>query len=215
MCCQVHAFRILHIILYIKVGFMMFNKREAGFSLIEMLLVLGVLAVLLIAAFVVYPRVRLAQQVHVEKENLSILQAGIQSKLAAQNGNYTSLGAIESGIGNTFANRAKITPESMNNGNFAGSSIVNSWGGTVIIHATGGGSFDGYQSGRAFGIQYNGVPKEACAQFVLGSIGNFVAAWVNGSTGAGTYLTPKNASPERVIERCEAQEVASIHFVSE
>ncbi len=188
-------------------------KKTKGFSLVEILLTIAIIALLALVAFLVYPRVRMALSIQQERSNLTALQNGIRSMLANQNGNYTALGAVEETTGNLLTNQAKVTPTSMNNGDYSSSTIVNSWGGKVVIHST-VGKFEGYAKGRAFGIQYNDVPKDACAQFVLGTISGFTAAWINGSTGAGTYFTPMNATPERVLERCKLQEKATIHFVS-
>lgn len=198
-----------------KVYLFMFSsiKIRKGFSLIEMLLVLGVLAVLLIAAFVVYPRVKLSQQVHQEKANIFAIQTGIRSALLNQGGSFEALGFVENPTGNVFTNRARIVPSNMNGGDYSGSEILNGWGGRVVVHST-VGAFGGYTRGRTFGIQYNEVPKEACVQFVTETIGNFVAVWINGSTGAGTYLTP-NSSVGKIIERCEVQPIATVHFVSD
>lgn len=189
------------------------TARHRGFSLIELLLALGVIAILLVAAFVIYPQVRVSQQINQEKSNLSMLQSGIRAALAPQGGNYAVLGAVTETTGNQFANQARIVPTSMNSGDFSGSTITNGWGGAVVLHAT-VGTFEGYRPGRSFGIQYNNVPQAACVDFVMRTIGGFSAAWVNGSTGAGTYLTPINATPDRVATRCAIQNPATIHFVS-
>lgn len=188
-------------------------SRPRGFSLIEMLLVLGVLAILLVAAFVVYPRVQLSNQINQEKANLSMLQNGIRSTLAPQGGKYTVLGAQGQTVGNRFANQARIVPATMNGGDYEGSTITNGWGGTVVIHST-TGSFEGHRPGRAFGIQYNNVPQDACVDFVMRTMGGFSAAWINGATAAGTYFTPANISPDTVATRCQLQNPATIHFVS-
>jgi len=187
--------------------------RARGFSLIELLLVLGVIAILLVAAFVVYPQVQVSRQINQEKSNLSMLQNGIRATLAPTGGNYTVLGAQTQTVGNRFANQARVVPSSMNGGDYSGTTITNGWGGDVIIHST-VGSFEGYSPGRSFGIQYNGVPQEACVDFVMRTLGGFSAAWVNGSTGAGTHLTPANITPDTVATRCTLQNPATIHFVS-
>lgn len=187
--------------------------RQRGFTLIEILLVLGVLALLLVAAFVVYPRVKTSQQINQEKSNLSMLQNGIRSTLATQGGNYSVLGAQGQTAGNRFANQARIVPTTMNGGNYDSTTITNGWGGTVVIHST-VGTFEGHRPGRAFGIQYNSVPQDACVDFVMRTMGGFSAAWINGSTGAGTYFTPANISPDTVATRCQLQNPATIHFVS-
>lgn len=184
-----------------------------GFSLIELLLVLGVIAILLVAAFVIYPQVQVSRQINQEKSNLSMLQNGIRATMAPTGGNYAVLGAQTQTVGNRFANQARVVPSSMNGGNYSGTTITNGWGGDVVIHAT-VGSFEGYGPGRSFGIQYNGVPQDACVDFVMRTLGGFSAAWVNGSTGSGTYLTPANITPDTVATRCALQNPATIHFVS-
>lgn len=80
-------------------------KIKNGFSLIEMLLVLGVLAVLLIAAFVVYPKVRANVIAEKEVKNIAMIQAGISNLYKGQS-SFQSLN-------NTLLVNAKIVPESM------------------------------------------------------------------------------------------------------
>ena len=43
-------------------------KRRKGFSLLELLLVLGIIAALIVAAFIVYPKVRTSQIVDAESK---------------------------------------------------------------------------------------------------------------------------------------------------
>ena len=98
-----------------------FGPRAAGqkgFSLIELLLVLGVIALLLVAAFVVYPKVRLANQANTEVKNLTTVQAGLKALYASKNNNF-------SGLTLDLARDAKIFPSTM----VVGNTVVNSWGG--------------------------------------------------------------------------------------
>ena len=69
------------------------NKRKRGFSLVELLLVLGVMAVILIAAFVIYPRVRSDMKVKQEIEYVNKIEAQIKNNFAST-GNYKQLSSM-------------------------------------------------------------------------------------------------------------------------
>lgn len=71
----------------------MYRNRRKAFSLIEMLLVLGVLAVILIAAFVVYPKVRSELAIKKELEFVSLVEAKVRNSFAST-GNYNGLGTF-------------------------------------------------------------------------------------------------------------------------
>ena len=101
-------------------------RSSQGFSLIELLLVLGVLAILLVAAFVVYPQVRARNQVNNEVQNLAAMKAGFLS-LYANGGDWTTLSR---GV----ANQARIFPVTMNGGDYGATApITSSWGQPVMI----------------------------------------------------------------------------------
>lgn len=105
------------------------NKRRA-FSLVELLLVLGILAVLLVAAFVVYPKVRDTSLAKTEAANILNIRASVHSLYASKNYNYTGLNTL-------VANQAKMFPSSMNLGNYATDAITSSWGGVVKVSTHG------------------------------------------------------------------------------
>lgn len=139
-----------------------FNQAKAkGFTLIELLLVLGVLAILLVAAFVVYPQVRDRNQANAEVANLTALKANITNLYASKGGNYT-------GLTTGVANQARAFPSSMNGGVYTGSaSITSSWGNAVAV---------GVGSGtppRTFTVTYTTVPAGVCLGLVSGAASNF------------------------------------------
>lgn len=187
-------------------------SSSKGFSLIELLLVLGVVAILLVAAFVVYPRVRQSQQINQEVSNLSTLQAGIRAAFAPTGGVYTALDTMQSTKGRQFVNQSRIAPSSMNGGDVNSTELKNSWGGDVIIHAT-ISPYAGNAAGRMFAIRYNNVPAEACVDFVSRSVAKFDAMWVNGSSGT-SYLTPENFSVSQAVARCNVASPAEVVFMS-
>lgn len=150
-----------------------FNRNTTkGFSLIELLLVLGVLAILLVAAFVVYPQVRDRNQANAEVSNLTTIKANINNLFASRGGNYSDL---DEGV----ANQARAIPTSMNGGDFpAAAPITSSWGASVSITPT---TYNG-NANRAFEITYANVPEGVCLGLVSGAGGNFVDIEVGGAT---------------------------------
>lgn len=187
------------------------QNHKKGFSLIEMLLVIGVLAVLLIGAFVVYPRVQESQQIQNESQNLITMQAGIINYFESQGNNYNSLGAYSSGQGVVFANRAGIIPATLNNGNKSASTATHTWGGVVIIHTT-SGIYNGYAGGRNFVVRYNGVPSSACPQLVLNVFNSFGAVMI--VTANNQTFEENGMNISALTTACNVRDKVDIAFIS-
>ena len=151
-----------------------FTRNNArGFSLIELLLVLGVLAILLVAAFVVYPQVRDRNQANAEVSNLTTIKANINNLYASKGGNYT-------GLTNTVALNARAYPQNMVIAAGADpvanpAAAAAAWGGAVTTVVNAG-------SARLFDITYAAVPDGVCLGLVSGAAGNFENITVDGTT---------------------------------
>lgn len=154
------------------------RARAKGFSLIELLLVLGILAVFLITAFVFYPQVRDRNQANTEVANLTSIKANINNLYAAKGGNYN-------GLTSPIANQARAYPSSMNGGVFtSGATITSAWGQPVVAEASTG------TAPRTFTVTYTAVPAGVCLGLVSGAAGNFQDITVGGSSVfSGTPLT--------------------------
>lgn len=192
-----------------------FNQAKAkGFSLIELLLVLGVLAILLVAAFVVYPQVRDRNQANAEVSNLTAIKANITNLYASRGGNYA-------GLTTGIANQARAFPSSMNGGVYGASASINAaWGGAVQIGDAATPGTAVAAGGRQFGISYAGVPNGVCLGLVSGAASNFQQINV-GSTGVftnGTTATPASAGgqfdPAAAAAACAAANNQTITFIS-
>lgn len=133
------------------------QKQQRGFSLVELLLVLGVLAVLLVAAFIVFPQVRDRNQANAEVTNLTTTKAGISNLYASKGGVYT-------GLTNAVAINARVYPTSMT----ASGSSLSSWGGAVTTEVVPGAGNE-----RRFRITYAAVPQGVCLGLVSGAATNF------------------------------------------
>lgn len=122
------------------------NKK--GFTLVEILLVVGFIAIASIGIYVVYAKVNAGGQANAEARNLDVIRAGIKNLYGA-NKNYESINA-------QVVNQAGITPDSMNRQ----TTIVNTFGGSVEVAPTSLGA----GNNNGFLITYNNVPSDVCAK---------------------------------------------------
>lgn len=164
------------------------RAQQRGFSLIELLLVLGVLAVFLITAFVFYPQVRDRNQANAEATNLTAIKANINNLYASKSGNYR-------GLNQAVANQARAFPVSMNGNDFSSSAaITSSWGSPVSIAVNAAPTTTTQTPGRSLGanrsfsVTYTDVPAGVCLPLVTAAAMNFQGVRVGSTevmTGGG------------------------------
>ncbi len=183
-----------------------FNQAKAkGFSLIELLLVLGVLAILLVAAFVVYPQVRDRNQANAEVSNLTAIKANISNLYASRGGNY---GGLTTGI----ANQARAFPSSMNGGQYGSTTaITTAWGDGVEIGAAPDAAAAVATGGRTYAIVYENVPAGVCLGLVSGAASNFQDVIVGGTSVFNG--TPVQFNPGTAAAAC-ANGGVNVAFIS-
>lgn len=167
---------------------MKMGKRKAsGFSLIELLLVIGFIAGALVLAFVTYPKVQATNRANVESQHITVFSGGIKNLYStAQNFATLSNGVLL---------RAKIVPDDLQTD--GASSITNIWGGAIIIGP------DATERLR-YTILYEGVPRSECVKLSTSVAVNFLKLDVNGTAifdrvGSGGSV---NLDPALVSEKC-------------
>lgn len=144
-----------------KKGVFMYKiNRNKGFSLLELLLVLGIIAALIIAAFIIFPKVQSAQRVDQEAKNISALQAGVKSL-------YASMPSYDT-LSDDIVIKSKIAPDNMINED---GQLTNSFKGYVSVF----GAIISMNSSASDGFQivYNGVPPAECVKLVSAVGSNF------------------------------------------
>lgn len=189
------------------------HKKQA-FSLIEMLLVLGVLSILLLAAFVLYPQLRDSSQANKEASNLASIKAVINNMYLTQ-GNYQ-------GLMTGLANQARAFPASMNEGNYGNvtsSAIRTSWGGRVQVDnidyeiSLRGASSRVLAPNHSFVIRYFNVPVNICLKLIPSAAGNFDSILVGSGSNDTDVLNDNSLDMEALTTACKGDAI-QIAFIS-
>jgi len=144
------------------------NRKQKGFTLTEILLVLVIAAAIVISAFIIYPKVQASARAEAESKNIATIVAGVKAL-------YTSTSSY-TGITKTILVNAKVFPDNMLSGTGSSATPINSWKGAVDVTAA-----TINNAGDAFTITYNGVPTAECVKMVSGMAGNFDSVGVNGT----------------------------------
>jgi prepilin-type N-terminal cleavage/methylation domain-containing protein len=177
------------------------TTRQSGFTLIEILLVIGIIAVLAIAAFVIFPQVQSSQRANTAQSNITAITAGLKSLYGATR----DYGTLTSGV----ANQAGAVPVSMNGGNTSSSaSLVTPWNGTAVISGSDAAGAAATAVGtRYFRIVLDAMPSSICVKLIPGLVQNFKTVLI------GT--TAVTSDPAATVAACSATPTVTATFVSE
>ena len=172
------------------------HRNHGGFTLVEILLVLGIIAILAIAAFIIFPQVQASSRANSEAANINATSAGIKN-LFASTRDYSPLT-------NGIANQAHIFTSAMNGGNWtATAAITSSWGGTIAVS---GANILGVPQSTAgttyYAIAYTAVPPDVCTKLVPGLLQNYAAVYV--SVASPAAATDQVTSPAVAVAKCAA-----------
>lgn len=166
---------------------MVFNiiKNKKGFSLLELLLVLAIIAALVVSAFIIFPKIKISQEVSSETKNLSALRSGLSSL-------YQSTTIPNNIEMNQIAINANIVPDNMLEKDT--NNIKNIWGGDVYL-----GSYYAVEGYPILVIQYNHVPVDACIKFVMATAFNSEQVVVGKAKDGDTGGIIRNGQDRNVV----------------
>lgn len=168
-------------------NFSSINRTKAqGFSLIEILLVIGIIAVLAIAAFIIFPQVQASGRANTEQSNIMTMAAGTKNLF---NGRYADLT-------NSVATTGNIVPRSMYDAAAPGT-ITSSWGKSVVLAPV-------TATPSLFTITYNDLPSEVCLKLVPGMVQNFE------SITLGAAPINRSSTPAQIVTACQAATQAMV-----
>lgn len=163
------------------------NLKNKGFSLIEVMITIAIIALIAIAAFLIYPRVEAGKKARNEASNIAIIQTNIRQIQPDRIGDYSALGGGKAGgvLDPGNANLARVYPSSMNNSNYTKNApITSSWGGEVWVATRPANTtpMGPIQRNRSFGIFYEAVPTPVCNLLIPLLAGKFQSIWVGNTT---------------------------------
>lgn len=141
----------------------MTNKK--GFSLLELLLVLGIIAALIVGAFIIYPKVQTSVQTNRELKNLAAIKANIDSLYTGKS-DYTGLNTVSLAQANVFPD--DMTSKGNSSISSGGRLIYlpkNVWGGDVTVSM--------YNTVNYYQITYMNVPIESCIKLAQAALQMF------------------------------------------
>ena len=173
------------------------RNTQSGFTLVEILLVLGIIAVLAIAAFIIYPQVLAGNRANSEQSNLTAMTAGLKI-LYGTTHDYSTLT-------NLIANESRIVPSSMNGGNFAATTISSGWDGSVVL-APGSAA-----PSPTYSITYSAMPSDVCAKLVPGASHNYIGVYIPAAAAS-----PIATDPATIVAACSTStNVVDVKFVGQ
>jgi prepilin-type N-terminal cleavage/methylation domain-containing protein len=146
------------------------KKRQKGFSLVEVLVVLGVIAVIGAAVFYFATSSRRGAEADSATRVVMSMMAGLKS--------LKSSGSYASNIQELYIASGKAPSQIVSDpSNPASSTLVNEWGGTYVIEQANYGS----GTNNAFTITVDEVPKQVCVDMALRLGSSVLIIDVNGT----------------------------------
>lgn len=147
-------------------------RKSKGFTLVELLLVVGIIALGSVVAYITLPKVQSTSRANAEATNINTIAAGIKNIYAGTN-NFATL--VDATVGTTLVIKSKAAPDRMVT---SPTVLTNSFGGNVTVApgAALGGSLGAFST---YLITYNGVPDAECNKLATGVASNFLKVNVN------------------------------------
>lgn len=163
-----------------KTEIKMINSRQAGVTLVELLIGIVVIGLVIAGVMIAAQKVFTGSETNRAASSVAMLASNVK-------GIYTSSPSY-AGLTNAVVINGNLAPESM----VSGANLVNEWGGAVtVVPAT-----LGAVANNAISITYADVPTEACMKLAVQTATNFDQVTVDNGTPVNV-VTPTN----RVVDQ--------------
>lgn len=176
-------------------------KKNHGFSLIELMLVLAVIAGLATGVFIIFPKIQTARAAIYEAQIAQSARANIKVMFGARN--YR-------GLTTSLAAEAKFFPEEM----VGAGAITHRFGGAVTVGASNSNGDD--LTGNAsplFRIVYQGMPTDGCIKMTAVAETNFDIIIVEGLILKNGF-TAMDFAPDLAALACSQNDTVDIILIS-
>ena len=152
-------------------------KKQNGVTLLELLMVVGIAAVISVSALIFFKSTDESNKVAMEAKNVGTLASAIANMFAAQ-GSYD-------GLTNATLHGSNVLPDNMRG---AGGNIKHAWAADGVVVSSEKLNATSYND--VFVITYSKVPDKSCVDLMSKTYASFVAATVNGNAVTGVAAIP-------------------------
>lgn len=173
------------------------QKSKNGFSLLELLLVLGIIAALIVAAFIVFPKVQSEQRANQTIQDIAAIDASIKSLYASKAG--------YDGISTKVLINANVFPDTMTT--TVEGQAYNIFKGRINVSEVTNLSRPAYQ------ISFYGIPPTECSKIVSGLWGRFFQIEIISGSGMNVKsYDGQTMKLSTITKQCNNSDSATLMF---
>jgi prepilin-type N-terminal cleavage/methylation domain-containing protein len=171
-------------------------KKQKGFTLLELLAVLIIIAILGMGLYFTLARVQASSDANTEGKHIDLVTSAVKQLYAGSN-NFTK-------VTTAYVVQSGAVPADLLSGGGSttstGTTINNKWNGTITVTPTtvGGATID-----NAFTITDTQVPQDVCVKLATNTGNNYLVVTVNG-TSIRAYGDVTAIDPTAAVQQCQS-----------
>lgn len=170
-------------------------KKQKGFTLLELLAVLIIIAILGMGLYFTLARVQASSDANTEGKHIDLVTSAVKQLYAGSN-NFTK-------ITTAYVVQSGAVPADLLSGggsaSSTGTTINNKWNGTITVAPT---TVGGATISNAFTITDTQVPQDVCVKLATNTGNNYLVVSVNG-TPIRNYGDVTAIDPTAAVQQCQ------------